>query len=39
MEEHKDTLAGLRWEKEIRSLGDLDVLFISSPEHAIRAGK
>ena len=32
MGDDRDTLAGLGWEKEIRSLGEPDVPFISSPE-------
>ena len=39
MGEDKDTLAGLGWEKEIRSLGDPDVAFIPSLECDICAGK
>ena len=39
MGEDKDTLAGLGWEKEIRSLGDSDVVFIPSLECDICAGK
>jgi hypothetical protein len=38
MREERDTFVGLGCEKEIRSLGDPDVLFIPSWERDIRAG-
>ena len=37
MEEERDMIAGLRWEKEIRSSEDLHVPFTPSPEYDIRA--
>jgi hypothetical protein len=36
--EEQDIFAGLRWEKEIRSLGDPHVSFNPSPKHEIGVG-
>ena len=36
MEKKTDMFAGLRWEKEIRSLGDPHISFNSSPEFEFR---
>jgi hypothetical protein len=38
MGEEKNMFVALEWEKDIRSLGDPDVLFTPSPERDIRAG-